>query len=108
MVIEFGTHPYVDAVRVTRPQGGGTAVHTTRVGSCRARVGAVVGVVRVDVLPARPVAGGGRPRADLDQAVQFGSGVVPADADEGEVLQVVAVQALFGGLAEDAFPGAGW
>src|SRR5690606_3954403 len=59
--------------------------HLTGGGFRSARVGAVVGVVGLDVPPAGPVAAGGRAGTDLHPAGEFGGGVVPDDAEEGEV-----------------------
>ncbi|CAM5318318.1 hypothetical protein SFUMM280S_00027 [Streptomyces fumanus] len=61
------------------------------------RVGAVLGVMGLQVLPGGPGAGPGGAGADLDAAVQLGVRVVPDDADQGEPLYGTAGDALFGG-----------
>lgn len=98
----------LDAVGVADPEGGRRAADLSRGALGGAGVGAVVGVVRLDVLPAGPGAGAGRAGTDLDAAVELGGRVVPDDAEEGEVAYVPTGQALVGDdAAEGSIAGEG-
>ncbi len=100
-------YSYLHAVRVADPQRGRRTAHPAGGALGGVRVGRVVGVVCLDVLPAGPGSRAGRAGADLDAAVEFGVRVVPDHADEREVPYVPAGKALFGGGAEGAVAGEG-
>ncbi|CAM5645866.1 hypothetical protein SHIRM173S_03755 [Streptomyces hirsutus] len=80
----FRPDPDLHTVRRAHPQRCGGAADPARGAFHGLGVGCVVGVVGLDVLPAGPDAGARRAGADLDLAAEFGGGVVPDDADEGE------------------------
>lgn len=93
----LGVHPDLDAVGRADPERCGGAPDGARLAFGGAGVGGVLGVVRLQVLPAGPAAGGGGAGTDLGGAVEFGVHVVPDDADHGERVDVALGQPLSGG-----------
>lgn len=99
--------PDLDAVRIAHPQRSGGAADPAGAALGGAGVGRVVVVVRLHLLPAGPLVGGGGTGADLDRAVQGGAGVVPDHSEERERPHLTPGQPLGAGVGVPARSGPG-